>query len=163
MNIARQILTRSRRRWATGLICAFLAISLTLSNALAAGPLTGTFISRTTDPIDQLRGQWVHFTRPGENFGYRDWAGVLRLQLDKNTPGDGLGPIVFVFCIQLFVVVGRGNIYISSGSVTDLPNGGYIRYLLAKYPANGVAPGDVAEGAARQLAIWAFSDNLDLN
>ncbi len=163
MNVAQQILTRSRRRWAVSLICALLAVSMTLSNALAAGELTGTFISRTTDPIDQLRGQFVHFTRPGETTIYTDWAGVLRLQLDKNTPGDGLGPIVFVFCIQLFVVVSRGNIYISNGPVTSLPNGQYIRYLLAKYPANGVAAGDPAEGAARQLAIWSFSDNLDLN
>jgi hypothetical protein len=163
MNIAQQILSRSRRRWAVSLICALLALSLTLPNTLAAGPLTGTFISRTTDPIDQLRGQFIHFVRPGETNLFRDWAGVLRLQLDKNTPGDGLGPIVFVFCIQLFVVVSHGNIYISSGPVTNLPNGKYIRYLLAKYPANGVAAGDPAEGAARQLAIWSFSDNLDLN
>ena len=135
---------------------AILALLLATSIALANVPTTGTFAGK-----DNARGQFVIFQRPGEANLYRDWAGVLRLQLDKNTKGDRQGPLVNVFCIQLFVLVSTGNTYFSNGPVTALQGGCYIRYLLAHYPAAGVTT--TAEGAARQLAIWHFSDNLDLN
>jgi LPXTG-motif cell wall-anchored protein len=43
--------------------------------------------------------------------------------------------------------------------VVALPNGCQIRYLLDTYPASSAKDAD--EAAARQLAIWVFSDNVD--
>jgi LPXTG-motif cell wall-anchored protein len=89
-----------------------------------------------------------------------DWAGVLSLQLDRDTPGDGRGPLVPVFCIQVNVLVRGGDRYVSDGPVTALHGGCQIRYLLDRYPASTAT--SAAEAAARQLAIWHFSDDIDL-
>ena len=89
-----------------------------------------------------------------------DWSGVLNLQLDRDTPGDGLGPLVPVFCIEVNVLVRGGDRYQSDGPVTALDGGCEIRYLLDKYPASTAIT--AGEAAARQLAIWHFSDKIDL-
>lgn len=149
----------SRRRiWA--FLAALLALLIITSSAVAAGQLTGTFVG-----LDPLRHQFVRFTRPDGRV-VNDQAGVIQLRLDKNVKGDRQGPLLSVFCIQLFVNVGTHpfptETYYSNGSVNALPRGSYIRYLLAHYPASTVSANDTAEAAARQLAIWHFSDTLDL-
>jgi len=108
-----------------------------------AQTLTGTFKGTGI-------GRQVAFRHNGES--RNNWAGVLRLQLDN-------GPEVPVFCVQLSVRVRTGDRYRSDGPVLDLPNGCQIRYLLGKYPASTAHDAD--EAAARQMAIWVFSDNLD--
>ena len=65
---------------------------------------------------------------------------------------------VSVFCIQIQVRVRTGDRYRSDGAVLALPNGCQIRYLLDKYPASWQY---ADEAAARQLAIWVFSDGVD--
>ena len=85
---------------------------------------------------------------------------MLSLQLDRDTPGDGLGPLVPVFCIEVNVLVRGGDRYKSDGPVTALHGGCQIRYLLDRYPASTATTAD--EAAARQLAIWHFSDDIDL-
>jgi hypothetical protein len=112
------------------------------SQALAAS-LTGTFLGKGV-------GREVAFEHKGKP--QNDWAGVLKLRLD-----DGVD--VSVFCIQIEVRVRNGDRYRSDGPVLSLPNGCQIRYLLDKYPAS--TAGDADEAAARQLAIWVFSDNVD--
>jgi len=108
-----------------------------------AKTLTGTLIGTGL-------GRAVAFQHQGKL--HNDWAGVLRLKLDD-------GPEVSVFCIQIEVHVSTGDRYRSDGPVLALPNGCQIRYLLDNYPANTAT--DANEAAARQLAIWAFSDNVD--
>jgi hypothetical protein len=108
-----------------------------------AQPLTGTFVGAGV-------GRKVAFSQNGKS--RNDFAGVLRLKLDN-------GPEIPVFCIQIDVQVSRGNRYRSDGPVLALPNGCKIRYLLDHYPASTAKTAD--EAAARQLAIWVFSDGLD--
>lgn len=151
------------KRWSLGIgrvVVTLVALLLLSSVALAAVPTTGTFAG-----VDTARAQRVTFTLPGRTTTVTDWAGALNLQLDKDTKGDRQGPLVKVFCIQLFVVVGRpGSVdtYYSNGSVTAIqPGGCYIRYIVGRYPASNITT--QAEGAARQLAIWHFSDGLDLS
>jgi hypothetical protein len=141
------------RRWLWRMSSIVLLFVLMSASALAAQPLTGTFKGK-------VLGQYVRFTKP-DGKSVNDWAGVLGLQLDRNTPGDGLGQLVPVFCIQLNVVVRPNDDYIGDGPVTPLHGGCQIRYLLAKYPAS--TAGTPAEAAARQLAIWHFSDDLNLD
>jgi len=112
------------------------------SQALAQ-VLTGTFVGKGI-------GHEVTFEHRGKT--QNDWAGVLKLRLDN-------GVDLSVFCIQIEVRVRSGDRYRSDGPVLALPNGCQIRYLLDKYPAATV--GDADEAAARQLAIWVFSDNVD--
>jgi LPXTG-motif cell wall-anchored protein len=132
--------------------CVVLAILYITSPALAAQPLTGTFKGKVI-------GQFVNFTNL-KNKIVTDWAGVLSLQLDQNAPGDGLGPLVPVFCIEVNVLVRGGDRYKSDGPVTALRGGCQIRYLLDRYPAATATT--APEAAARQLAIWHFSDDIDL-
>src|SRR4051812_30592163 len=134
------------------IICIALGLALLGTSAFAAQPLTGTFRGA------QL-GRRVTFTKPGGGI-VNDFAGVLKLQLDQQTPGDGKGPTVPVFCIELNVLVRVSDRYVSDGPVTTLPGGCQIRYLLDKYPASTANTAN--EAAARQLAIWRFSDNVDL-
>jgi LPXTG-motif cell wall-anchored protein len=131
--------------------CAALAILLITSTAFAAQPITGTFRGK-------VLGTYVNFTN--QNRVVRDWAGVLGLQLDRDTPGDGLGALVPVFCIEVNVLVRGGDRYKSEGPVTALHGGCQIRYLLDRYPASTASTAE--EAAARQLAIWHFSDDIDL-
>ncbi len=139
---------RSRRgsRWAGALLGALACVGLALAAlpARAAGEqLTGTFAGTAT-------GRTVEFRHAGK--ARSEWAGTLKLQLDG-------GPEVLVYCVQLGVRVREGNRYRSDGPVLALPNGCQIRYLLDAYPAaEADTPG---EAAARQMAIWAFSDGLD--
>jgi hypothetical protein len=108
-----------------------------------AQTLTGTFAGKVI-------GREVAFEYKGKP--QNDWAGVLKLRLDN-------GPEVAVFCIQIEVRVSTGDRYRSDGPVLALPNGCQIRYLLDKYPAATVSDAD--EAAARQMAVWVFSDNVD--
>jgi len=130
--------------------CVALAILLITSPAFAAQPLTGTFKGKVI-------GRFVTFTKPNKKV-VTDWAGVLNLQLDRDTPGDGLGPLVPVFCIQVNVLVRGGDRSKSDGPVTALHGGCQIRYLLDRYPSSPAGTAD--EAAARQLAIWDFSDDV---
>jgi hypothetical protein len=117
-----------------------LALSAT---AVAAQPLTGTFSAA-------IIGRDVTYVRNGKPT--HRWAGVYNLKLDT---GDN----VPVYCVQFGVRVNYGDRYRSDGTIQQLPNGCQIRYLLNKYPASTAKTAD--EAAARQLAIWAFSDKID--
>jgi len=152
MNTANRLLARIRRFRLWGAACVALAILLITSTAFAAQPLTGTFKGKVI-------GRFVTFTNPNKTI-VTDWAGVLKLQLDRDTPGDGLGPLVPVFCIEVTVPVRGGDRYKSNGPVTALSGGCQIRYLLDRYPSSTATTAD--EAAARQLAIWHFSDGIDL-
>jgi len=127
-----------------GLLGVLVALSLLMPSLALAEMLTGTFLGKDT-------GREVAFQHQGQP--HNDWAGVLKFKLDD-------GPDVSVFCIQINVRVSTGDRYRSDGPVLALPNGCQIRYLLDKYPAATVG-GDADEAAARQLAIWVFSDNVD--
>jgi LPXTG-motif cell wall-anchored protein len=120
-----------------------LAIGLMAPGVAQAETLTGTFVGKGT-------GREVTFQHEGKT--HNDWAGVLKLKIDN-------GPEVPVFCIQIQVRVRSGDRYRSDGPVLALPNGCQIRYLLDKYPASSAKSAD--EAAARQMAIWVFSDGVD--
>lgn len=144
MNRGIPALSRARSFW-SALLVILMLFSFT-AVALAAAPLTGTFVGKVI-------GRNVTFDHGG---GTRtSWAGVLRLDLDPPVSQS-----VPVFCIQVDVLVVAGDDYISDGPVTALPNGCQIRYLLDRYPASSATT--VEEAAARQMAIWAFSDGVDL-
>jgi hypothetical protein len=142
----------ARPRWHA--LSAELLALLIVGSALAAQPITGTFIGRLP-----THGQEITFTTP-DRASDRHWAGVLQLQLDRDTPGDRGGQLAQVFCIQVTIAVRTSDRYINDGTVTGLRGGCAIRYLLGKYPASDLP--SPAEAAARQLAIWHFSDQIDL-
>ncbi|HJZ50202.1 MAG TPA: hypothetical protein VKE41_23690, partial [Roseiflexaceae bacterium] len=139
MNAASRIFAHLRgfRPWRAA--CVALAILLMTSTVFAAQPLTGTFKGIVI-------GRYVTFTTPQKK-SVTDWAGVLSLQLDRDRPGDGLGPLVPVFCIEVNVLVRGGDRYKSDGPVTALHGGCQIRYLLDRYPASTATTAD--EAAAR--------------
>jgi hypothetical protein len=131
-----------RRSW-RGVLGVLAILGLLMPSLALAQTLTGTFLG-------SVIGRRVAFQHQGKP--HNDWAGVLKLRLDD-------GPDVSVFCIQIEVQVRTGDRYRSDGPVLALRNGCQIRYLLDKYPAATV--GDADEAAARQLAIWVFSDNVE--
>jgi hypothetical protein len=133
---------RVRRFW-PGILGVLVALGLLAPSLAQAQALTGTFVGKGI-------GREVAFEHLGRT--QNDWAGVLRLKIDN-------GPEVPVFCIQIQVRVRTGDRYRGDGAVLALPNGCQIRYLLDKYPASSATTVD--EAAARQLAIWVFSDDVD--
>jgi hypothetical protein len=133
-----------RNTW-RGIAGVIAAVALLVPSVALAQTLTGTFAGKGT-------GREVAFQHKG--VALTDWAGSLKLKIDN-------GPQVLVFCIQIDVQVRSGDRYQSDGPVLALPNGCQIRYLLDKYPAASAKTAD--EAAARQLAIWVFSDGVDPN
>jgi LPXTG-motif cell wall-anchored protein len=141
-------ITRACAAWFTrhswrAVLGVLLALGLLMPSLAQAQTLTGTFMGK-------IIGRQVAFQHQGQT--HNDWAGVLKLKLDN-------GLEVPVFCIQIQVRVHVGDRYRSDGAVLALPNGCQIRYLLDKYPAS--TANTVDEAAARQMAIWAFSDGVD--
>jgi hypothetical protein len=133
-----------RRIWRAFFILLALIAMATTTVLAAAQPVTGSYTGRVI-------GREVTFERKGKRVN--DWAGVLNLQLDS-------GENIPVFCIEVDVLVRPGDRYHSDGPVQVLPNGCKIRYLLDKYPASSAKTAD--EAAARQMALWVFSDGIDL-
>jgi hypothetical protein len=143
-------------RWSRTIWCSFallLALLLPVSAALAAGEMTGTLVG-----ADHTRGQDVRFTvnKNGTPTVVTDFAGVLLV--DLATP---VQQRVGMFCIEATVATRAGTNYQNNGSIIDRPNGKQIVYLLSTYPASGI--GSTVEGAAVQLAIWHFTDGVNLN
>ena len=133
---------RVYRRW-LALLCALALVCLSMPSVAFGKSLNGTFLGKGT-------GREVAFNHHGAPLS--DWAGTLKFRLDS-------GEQLLVFCIQIDVRVSAGDRYRSDGAVLVLPNGCKIRYLLDIYPASTAQDAD--EAAARQLAIWVFSDNVD--
>jgi hypothetical protein len=142
MNPLSRVIPRPIRHFLHVLLIALALVMLT-ATALAAQPLTGTFSA-------QIRGREVTYLQNGKPI--HRWAGLYNLKLDS-------GEDVPVYCVQFGVRVNYGDRYRSDGPIQQLPNGCQIRYLLNKYPASTANTPD--EAAARQLAIWSFSDNVD--
>ncbi|HEX9370857.1 MAG TPA: thioester domain-containing protein, partial [Roseiflexaceae bacterium] len=141
----------ARMVWRT--LGALLALLLMTTTALAASPgLTGTLVGTGA-------GKRVTLTNPVTKQTATDFAGVIHLQLDLNTPGDRQGPQVNAFCVQINVMTRVGDGYNKGDPITGTGNC-QIRYLLATYPASTATTND--EAAARQVAIWHYTDNLDL-
>ncbi len=149
MHTAQRVMQSLAGRWFARVASALLALALVTSAAFAATPVTGTFQGR-----DPNRSMEINLIRPGETGLYHDFAGVLQLRLST-------GQTVDVFCMQLFVAALNGRTYTSGNSVTSLPNGCYVRALLAKHPASSATT--ALEGAAIQAAIWHFTDGLNLD
>jgi len=129
-------------RWSILLIAIMLAALIAPVQA-APIQITGTFRGQDV-------GRQVTYTYAGTT--KTSWAGTLLLDIDN-------GPTVPVFCIQILVDVRTGDRYRNDGPVQALPGGCQIHYLLEHYPAATATTPE--EAAARQLAIWVFSDNLD--
>ncbi len=127
--------------------------------ALVMALALGVLASATAASAERLRGTYlgggvgrrVAFQRGGRD--RNAWAGTLRFKLDS-------GEELLAFCIQLDVGVRSGNRYKSDGPVVELPNGCQIANVLDNYPAKADLSAD--EAAARQLAVWHFSDDVDL-
>jgi hypothetical protein len=137
------ILSRRIHRSWRALLCALALVGLSRSAFAAEPVLKGTFLGKGI-------GREVAFSHHDKPLS--DWAGTLKFRLDS-------GEEVLVFCIQIDVRVLWGDRYRSDGPVLALPNGCPIRYLLDKYPASSAHGAD--EAAARQMAIWVFSDAVD--
>jgi len=139
----RTISQRRVHRTCGALLYALALVYLSMPTLAFGKSLNGTFLGKGT-------GREVPFSRHGKPLS--DWAGTLKFKLDS-------GEQLLVFCIQIDVHVSSGDRYRSDGPVLALPNGCKIRYLLDTYPASTVK--GVDEAAARQMAIWVFSDNVD--
>jgi hypothetical protein len=113
--------------------------------AAAADPVQGTYVGGGM-------GRRVQFTHHDRD--RNAWAGTMRFKLDS-------GEELLAFCIQLDVGVSAGARYKSGGPVVDLPNGCQIANVLDRYPGSTADSSD--EAAARQLAVWSFSDDVDLS
>jgi hypothetical protein len=131
-----------QRRW-RALLCVLAVLCLSIPAPAFAKSLNGTLLGQGT-------GREVAFNHHGKPLN--DWAGTLKFKLDS-------GEDLLVFCIQIDVRVRSGDRYRSDGPVLGLPNGCQIRYLLDAYPASTAKDAD--EAAARQMAIWVFSDGVD--
>lgn len=127
----------------SALLCILAVLCLSIPSLAVAKSLNGTFLGKGT-------GREVTFNRHDKPLS--DWAGTLKFKLDS-------GEDLLVFCIQIDVRVRSGDRYRSDGPVLGLPNGCKIRYLLDAYPASTAKDAD--EAAARQMAIWVFSDGVD--
>jgi LPXTG-motif cell wall-anchored protein len=136
------VLRRVYHRW-RALLCVLALVCLGMPLVAYGKSLNGTLLGKGT-------GRDVAFNHHGKPLS--DWAGTLKFRLDS-------GEQLLVFCIQIDVRVSTGDRYRSDGAVLVLPNGCKIRYLLDTYPASSAQ--DAEEAAARQLAIWVFSDNVD--
>jgi LPXTG-motif cell wall-anchored protein len=137
-------ITRRRQHRTRGaLLCALALVCLSMPSVAFGKSLTGTFLGKGT-------GRNISFNHHGKPLS--DWAGTLKFKLDS-------GEQLLVFCIQIDVRVSAGDRYRSDGAVLALPNGCKIRYLLDMYPASTAKDAD--EAAARQMAIWVFSDGVD--
>lgn len=139
----RTIAQRLVHRTCGALLCALALVYLSMPSVAFGKSLNGTLIGKGT-------GREVPFNRHGKPLS--NWAGTLKFRLDS-------GEQLLVFCIQIDVRVSTGDRYRSDGAVLALPNGCKIRYLLDTYPASTAQDAD--EAAARQMAIWVFSDNID--
>jgi hypothetical protein len=131
-----------QRSW-RALLCVLAVVCLSIASPALAKSLNGTLLGQGT-------GREVAFNHQGKPLN--DWAGTLKFKLDS-------GEDLLVFCIQIDVRVRSGDRYRSDGPVLALPNGCKIRYLLDAYPASTAKNAD--EAAARQMAIWVFSDGVD--
>jgi hypothetical protein len=129
--------------------CALLGL-LALGFLASAAPAAADVIGGTYRGAGT--GQSVLFNRHDSD--RYAWAGTLRFGLDS-------GEEVLVFCIQLDQGARRDVRYKGEYGVEDLPNGCQIRYVLDNYPGSTVD--SEAEGAARQMAVWHFSDGVDLD
>jgi len=139
----RPITERRAHRTRGALLCALALVCLSMPTLAFGKSLNGTFLGKGI-------GRDVSFNHHGKPLS--DWAGTLKFKLDS-------GEQLLVFCIQIDVRVSSGDRYRSDGAVLALPNGCKIRYLLDHYPASTAKDAD--EAAARQMAIWVFSDGVD--
>lgn len=133
---------------------ALLALVLLTSTALAAQNVTGGAVG-TGRGVNN-----VAFVQPYTGQVVRDFAGEILVQLDRNVPGDRLGPTVRTFCVELNVEVAPSRTnpppYQDGGPIADC----HVRYLLGQYFAIAAPTNDQA--AATQLAIWHYTDGLNL-
>lgn len=142
-NEIRTIARRRAHRMCGVLLGALVLVCLSMPSLAFGKSLNGTLLGKGT-------GRAVSFNHHGKPLS--NWAGTLKFKLDS-------GEQLLVFCIQIDVRVSVGDRYRSDGAVLVLPNGCMIRYLLDRYPASISLDAD--EAAARQMAIWVFSDNVN--
>ncbi len=91
------------------------------------------------------------------------WAGTM-------TVGETVAPFrtAPVYCIDLQTSTNSGIHYdVGDWTATNVPNLGYVLYILTHYypfvPTAPAAPSNAARAAAVQTAIWFFTDRLVLN
>jgi len=145
---------RIRRLPGTLLVLA-LMLALLTSIVWADGE-TGTVVVNSSNPLLQIKGTVGGTTKTV-------WAGTLYLQITG-------GPRVNTFCTDLLHSISNGDKVVASDEEMDCR----MRWLLLHYPPradaadyqNDTAPGrlpDVKkEMAARQAAVWYFSDGFVL-
>jgi len=136
---------RAARGLGLGLAAGLVLSALVAPALLLAEEVFGTYRGGAV-------GQRVGFERGGET--RRSWAGTMNFELDS-------GESLRVYCIQVEVPVRAGDRYRSDGPVENLANGCQIRYILDNFPAAEAT--EAEEAAARQMAVWHFSDGVDLS
>ncbi|RME34074.1 MAG: hypothetical protein D6793_08970, partial [Thermoflexia bacterium] len=146
---------RTGHRWLGAPLVLALALALMTSLAWADGE-TGTVVVNSSNPLLQVKGTIGGTTKTV-------WAGTLYLQITG-------GPRVNTFCTDLLHSISNGDQVVASSEEMDCR----VRWLLLHYPPranaadyqNDTAPGrlpDVKkEMAARQAAVWYFSDGFVL-
>ncbi len=143
------------RRVSGTLLVLALTLALLASIAWADGE-TGTVVVGSSNPLLQVKGTVGGTAKTV-------WAGTLYLQITD-------GPRVNTFCTDLLHSISNGDKVVASSEEMDCR----VRWLLLHYPPradaadyqNDTAPGrlpDVKkEMAARQAAVWYFSDGFVL-
>jgi hypothetical protein len=149
MRTASRVITVGWKRTIWRSFALLLALALSASLAHAADPILGTLFG-----ADRSRGQDVTFTRP-DGRRVTDFAGVLLVDLTSPVQKR-----VGMFCIEVNVATRAGTDYQNGDPITTLPSGKEILYLLSTYPASSITT--PVEGAAVQMAIWQFTDGVDL-
>jgi hypothetical protein len=154
MSIVRWFVLRGQKRGFLALVSAIVVLLLLASSAAAAGQVTGTLLPLDTTVLIPS----IHYVGGAHN---PSEAGVLYLQLDPPYSRK-----VAVYCIEANVNTFIGAKYQDAGTITgaqppmrNAANDCKIRYLLNKYPASAVTT--QVEGAARQLAVWHYTDLID--
>ncbi|MGB9776756.1 MAG: DUF7507 domain-containing protein, partial [Anaerolineae bacterium] len=143
------------RRSVGSLIVGVAVLTLLASMTWADGE-TGTVVVNSSNPLLQVKGTVGGTTKTV-------WAGTLYLQITG-------GPRVNTFCTDLLHSISNGDRMVASSEEMDCR----VRWLLLHYPPradaadyqNDTSPGrlpDVKkEMAARQAAVWYFSDGFVL-
>lgn len=144
---------KHRLSWFTVLL---VVLSLAMTTSAIGGTTPGDALVQPAGPEDATGCvDSDHTTGPGQNVydvnNVRHWAGVIYVNIPPYS-----APEIPTFCTDLTTTIHGGDCFQTAGStacpITWLLNNGY-------EPSSSLSN---AEAAARQAAVWYFSDGFDV-
>jgi hypothetical protein len=134
-----RLTTRAQR---TSRSLVLLLILVLIPTVVLAAPTVGTFIG--LGPHRKIKG----------HLSGSDWANDGGTMKFDAGPKDG-NDVLATFCIDINHTVRAGDAYVYDAELTDWQ----LIYLVQNYPPE--LNGDATEMAARQAAVWYFSDGFE--